>query len=139
MLYVLCTVSLLVLYKFVIELFSVFYTRDNIVILEDWTSKCSESLTEIQSQIVLAQIKKTQRVTQNQQTETEVPLVLLAVHTNETFIVHTCCSCYPSFNQVPVQISRQEFDPMKQRKKGVRLIGIASFIIVQCSTALMRK
>ena len=119
--------------------FFVFYTRDNIVILEDWTSKCSASLTEIQSQIVSAQIKKTQRVTQNQQTETEVPLVLLAVQTNETFIVHTCCSCYPFFHQVPVQISRQESDPMKQQKKGVRLIGKTSFIIVQCSIALMRK
>ena len=51
-----------------------FFTHDNIVILEDWTSKCSASLAEILSQIVSAQIKKTQRVTQNQQTETEVPL-----------------------------------------------------------------
>ena len=95
-LYLLCAVSLHVLCKFVIEYFSVFYTRD-IVILEDWTSKCSASLTEIQSQIVSAQIKKTQRVTQNQQTETEVPLVLLAVRINETFTLLTCCSCYPFF------------------------------------------
>ena len=120
--------------NFVIVLFSVFFTRDDIVILEDWTSKCSESLTEIQSQIVSAQIKITQRVTQNQQTETEVPHVLLAVQTNETFIVLTCCSCYPSFNQVPVQISRQEFD-----RNNRKLIGITSFIIVLCSIALIRK
>ena len=66
----LCTYCInLLLYCFV------FFTHDIIVILEDWTSKCSASLTEIQSQIVSAQIKKTQRVTQNQQTETEVPLL----------------------------------------------------------------
>jgi len=43
-----------------------------LVILEDWTGKCSESLTDIQNQIVAAQLKKAHRVTQNQQTEAEI-------------------------------------------------------------------
>ena len=110
----------------------VFFTHDNIVILEDWTSKCSASLTEIQSQIVSAQIKKTQRVTQNQQTETEVPHVLLAVRINETFTLLTCCSCYPFFHQVSVQICRQEFDPMKQKSIAIKCVARVYFRYLGC-------
>ena len=108
-----------------------FFTRD-IVILEDWTSKCSASLTEIQSQIVSAQIKKTQRVTQNQQTETEVPHVFLAVGINETFTLLTCCSCHPFFHQVPVRICRQELYPMKQKSIAIKCVARVYFRYLGC-------
>ena len=115
-----------------VNLLFCYFTHDNIVILEDWTSKCSASLTEIQSQIVSAQIKKTQRVTQNQQTETEVPHVFLAVGINETFTLLTCCSCHPFFHQVPVRICRQELYPMKQKSIAIKCVARVYFRYLGC-------